>query len=110
MDAEQLGQRIRQLREERGMSQELLGELIARDQRAVSLYENGQRRIFAHDIPKIAHALNVPLAYLYDDVVTEDDLDSALLKEFHRFDTSTRKKMIEIMRLYSEAWTEKKNP
>jgi transcriptional regulator with XRE-family HTH domain len=104
---EQLGQRIRQIREERGISQEQLADLIARDQRAVSLYESGQRRIYAHDIPKIAQALDVPLAYLFDDVVTEGDLDSILLKEFHRFDTGTRKKMIEIMRLFSEAWMEK---
>ena len=109
VDPKQLGQRIRQIREEQGMSQEQLAHLIARDQRAVSLYENGQRRIYAHDIPKIAQALGVPLAYLFEDLVTDDDLDTALLNEFHRFDADARKKMIEIMRLFSEAWIEKDN-
>ena len=102
LEPKQLGQRIRQIREERGISQEQLANLIDRDQRAISLYESGQRRIFAHDIPTIAEALDVPVAYLYGDDDSEDALDAALLREFHRLDSGARKKVVEIMRLFSD--------
>jgi transcriptional regulator with XRE-family HTH domain len=62
---EELGQRIRQAREARGLTQEQLAERIARDQRSVSEYESGKRRIYAHDLPNIARALNVPVMYFF---------------------------------------------
>ncbi len=74
----------------------------------VFTFENcGKRRIFAHDIPRIAAALDVPLAYLYEDYATEDDLDMALLQEFHRLDKPTRKTIVEIMRLFSNVLVDK---
>ena len=105
MDPKQLGQRIRTIREAQGMSQEQLASQISRDQRAVSLYENGQRRIFAHDIPVIAKALDVPISFLYFDGPEEDELDVQLLLEFHRLDDETRTLALQMMRLFSRAFT-----
>jgi transcriptional regulator with XRE-family HTH domain len=101
LEPKQLGERIRLAREARGLSQEQFAELIARDQRSVSEYENGKRRIYAHDLPTIAQALGVPLVYLFEDVLSTDDLDVALLEEFHRLDSNTRKTALEMMRLLS---------
>lgn len=101
MDAKQLGQRIREAREAKGMSQEQLAELISRDQRSVSEYESGKRRIYANDLPTIARALEVPVIYFFQDVMSEDDLDVALLDEFHQLDTEARKTLIEMAKLLS---------
>lgn len=102
LDPKQLGQRIRQAREARGLSQEELGERISRDQRSVSEYESGKRRIFAHDLPTIAQALEVPLIYLFQDVLSKDDLDVALLEEFHELDHQNRQTVLEIIRLLAK--------
>jgi transcriptional regulator with XRE-family HTH domain len=97
---EELGQRIRQAREARGLTQEQLAERIARDQRSVSEYESGKRRIYAHDLPNIARALNVPVMYFFDDALTEADLDATLLEEYHRLDEAGRKLVLEMIRLF----------
>ena len=99
LEPEQLGQRIRQARERLGLSQEELAALISRDQRSVSEYENGKRRIYAHDLPTIARALNVPLIYFYEEVLSEDDLEATLLMEFRRLNVDARKTLIEMTKL-----------
>ena len=84
LDMQTLGQRIRTAREVRGLSQEEFAARISRDQRAVSEYENGKRRISVTDLPHFADVLDVPLSYLYEETITPDSWDAALLKEFHR--------------------------
>lgn len=101
MEPRQIGERIRIAREARGLSQEQLAERIARDQRSVSEYESGKRRIYAHDLPTIARALGVPLIYFYEDVLSKDDLDIALLETFHRMDAEARRTLLEVMGLLS---------
>jgi len=98
------GARIRQAREMRGLSQEEFAALISRDQRAVSEYEQGKRRLSAVDIPKLAKALNVPIIYFYEGEVGLNDLDRALLDEFHRLPTpEARQSAISILREFSQA-------
>lgn len=107
LDSKQLGERIRQAREARGLSQEQLAELISRDQRSVSEYENGKRRIYAHDLPTIAQALEIPLMHLFQDALSEDDLDLALLEEFHQLERSDRETVVEMVRLLSNMVSKK---
>lgn len=102
MHPEQLGERIRRAREARGLSQEDLAEQVGRDQRAVSEYENGKRRIYAHDLPTFARALNVPILYFFEDVPTNDDLDAMLLDAFHQMEAAERKTFIEMVRLLTQ--------
>src|SRR5258708_14236973 len=79
----QLGQRIRTARERIGLSQEVLAEVVKRDQKAISEYENGKRKLPAIELPIYAHALGVPVSYFFDDDFGMDDLDQLLLQEFH---------------------------
>ena len=102
MDAKQLGQRIREAREAKGLSQEQLAELISRNQHSVSEYESGKRRIYANDLPSIAHVLGVSVIYFFQDVMSEDDLDTVLLDEFHQLDREARQTLIEMARLLSK--------
>ena len=97
-----LGQRIRSAREAKGISQEEFAARIGRDQRAVSEYENGKRKITVTDLPHFADVLGVPLSYLYEEALTSDSLDAALLKEFHRLPTARAKQTaIEIVRVFN---------
>ena len=87
----ELGKRIRQARERIGMSQEALAEGVERDQKAVSEYENGKRKLSAAELPTFARVLGVPIAYFFDTEVDLDNLDQILLQVFHTLPTTEDK-------------------
>jgi len=59
-----LGERIRQLRTERGWSQDELAGQVGSDARAISRYENGRITPSLDALIRIAEVLNVSLDYL----------------------------------------------
>ncbi|MEO1163709.1 MAG: helix-turn-helix transcriptional regulator [Chloroflexota bacterium] len=79
MDLLILGERIRQARERLGYSQTELGRLISKDQRAVSEYEHGERRIWVNDLPALAEALEVPILYFFEGDITPEDIEQHIL-------------------------------
>lgn len=100
-----LGERIRIARERKGLSQEELAARIGRDQRAVSEYEHGKRRIAVVDLPTFARVLEVPLLYFFEGELQLEDLDSALLHQFRRLPTSqARASAVELLRVFSDAF------
>ncbi|MBK8025140.1 MAG: helix-turn-helix transcriptional regulator [Chloroflexi bacterium] len=102
MDPAELGIQIKQAREKRGLSQEQLADLISRDQRAVSEYENGKRRIAVTEVPKLARALGVPILYFFSGDLQPDDDDRLLLDHFHRLKRrQDRETALEVMRVLS---------
>ncbi|MBI5670655.1 MAG: helix-turn-helix transcriptional regulator [Chloroflexi bacterium] len=104
MDSKQFGARIRQARERLGMTQEELAERSDKDQRAISEYENGKRRLSAIDLPVLAKVLNVPMMYFFEGEATRHDFDLALLEEFNRLPTTEAKQSaIELLRVFSDA-------
>jgi transcriptional regulator with XRE-family HTH domain len=94
LKSEILGQRIRVRREQLSLSQEQLGELIDKDQRAISEYETGKRRVLAVDLPDLSRALNVPIVYFFSEELSESDLDQTLLENFHHLPTQEYQHMI----------------
>lgn len=100
-----IGDRIRQARDRLDISQEELAERVGKDQRVISQYENGRRRMFADDLIKFAAALQVPIAYFYSDA-DADDLDEILLNEFHLLSTRAAKEtaldLVRVLRAYTE--------
>ena len=104
VDAEVLGIRIRQARERVGISQDDLAAAVAKDQRAISEYENGKRKLAATDLPLFASALNVPLLYFFEGDSEPRDLDAALLDAFHRLGSqSAREAIIDVVRVLTKA-------
>ncbi len=102
MDAKFLGLRIRQARERLGISQEDLAAAVAKDQGAISEYENGRRKLAVTDLPFFATVLEVPIGYFF----TEDDevynLDDALLNYFHQLPSANaRRAALDILRIFS---------
>jgi transcriptional regulator with XRE-family HTH domain len=60
----ELGARVATLRKEQGVTQVQLGEMLGIAQQMVASYEVGRRRIPVSMLPKLAHALAVPLEAL----------------------------------------------
>ncbi len=61
----QLGARVRQLREEAGLSQEALADQAGLDRSYMSGIERGIRNVSILNLVKIAKALNRPLPTLF---------------------------------------------
>jgi transcriptional regulator with XRE-family HTH domain len=102
LDAAWLGIRIRQAREHRQMSQEDLAAAVAKDQRAISEYEAGKRKLAVTDLPRFATVLDVPLMFFFEEDASLHDLDAALLNHFHQLPTpEIRQAAIDILRIFS---------
>jgi transcriptional regulator with XRE-family HTH domain len=100
----ELGQRIRRARERASMSQEDLANAVERDQKAVSEYENGKRKLPATELPTFARVLGVPVSYFFEGEFGVDDLDQLLLQEFHTLPSMEDKQTaIQAVRLISDA-------
>ncbi len=99
-----LGLRIRQARERRGLSQEDLAAAVSKDQRAISEYEAGKRKLAVTDLPTFATVLEVPVVYFFEEDVSLHDLDAALLNYFHALPSpEIRQAAIDILRLFSRS-------
>jgi transcriptional regulator with XRE-family HTH domain len=64
-----IGEKIKFRRQDIGMSQERLAELIGVSFQQVQRYENGRNKISVERIQQIATALSIPVAYFFDDAV-----------------------------------------
>lgn len=106
-DLSLFGKRIKNARERIGLSQEQLAKELRRDQRSISQYENGRRKVLITDLPLFAKVLHVPIAYFFEDIEVEgipDQFDTKLLIEFHRLDKDDHKTTaIKLVRLFSDA-------
>ena len=68
MDVKQkIGQRIKELREKKGMSQKDLAYTADLDRSYIASIENGQRNVSIVNIEKIATALDVTLKDFFND-------------------------------------------
>jgi transcriptional regulator with XRE-family HTH domain len=65
---QRFGQRIRELRQERGLSQEGLAERCGLDRTYISGIERGLRNVALRNIEALAHALGVSIASLFKDI------------------------------------------
>jgi transcriptional regulator with XRE-family HTH domain len=75
-DAE-IGQRVRALRLQRGLSQTELGQLISVTFQQVQKYEKGANRISAGRLQRIAEVLGVPVAYFFAAPAGKETSDAA---------------------------------
>jgi transcriptional regulator with XRE-family HTH domain len=65
---EKFGQRVRELRKARGLSQEALADLCNLDRTYISGIERGLRNVALKNIEAIAQALGVPMSDLFEDI------------------------------------------
>jgi transcriptional regulator with XRE-family HTH domain len=82
------------------LSQEELAAAVSKDQKAISEYENGRRKLAVTDLPKLATVLQVPISYFFEEDTDTHDLDEALLDYFHQFASSEdREALIDMLRI-----------
>lgn len=81
----EVGRRIRQAREARGLTQEALADLVSLTRTSVTNIEKGRQKFLAHTLIDLAAALRVaPVTLLPESAPTpEEELDE-LLKERSR--------------------------
>jgi transcriptional regulator with XRE-family HTH domain len=89
------GEKLRQLRKEKGWSQDKLGEMVKIHGRHIGKYELGQVLPTAEAIIRIATAFNVSTDYLLfdesEDRSSAEIKDIRLLKEFEEVDKMNEK-------------------
>ncbi len=90
----ELGQHIRQARDNIGMSQRDFSEAVGKDQTAISEYETGKRKVPAVELSIFAQVLQVPVSYFYEGYIQPDDLDRLLLNEFRKLPNLEAKQLI----------------
>lgn len=66
LSRQQLGNRIRSLREARGLTQKELAEAIGIGRPSLSQIENGERKLYATELIRLADVINIPIGQLVD--------------------------------------------
>jgi transcriptional regulator with XRE-family HTH domain len=98
----EIGQRIRRARERVGMSQEEFADAVNKDQRAISEYENGKRKVSASELSTFGSVLSVPISYFYEGNFQIDELDQMMLQEFHKLPSNeAREAVLQVIRIFS---------
>jgi transcriptional regulator with XRE-family HTH domain len=104
MESDILGQRIRQARERKGLSQVELAKALGIGQRGISELENGNRKLAVSELPILSEVLGVPVFYFLEDIMQPDDFDQLLLIHFHALHSDDLKKnVIEIVRILARS-------
>ena len=99
-----LGSRIRQARERLNMSQAELAKAVKRDQRAISQYERGDRKLAAVDLPRFAEVLDVPIVFFFEGEVAFEQIDKLIAKELQSLPTQeARETLVRLIQLYSQS-------
>lgn len=84
------------------MSQEDFAGAVGKDQRAMSEYENGKRKVPAVELATFSRVLNVPVSYFYEGDFQIDALDQMLLQEFHQLPSLEAKEAaLQVVRILS---------
>lgn len=87
VSSKKMGEKIKFRRQDLGMSQERLAEVLEVSYQQIQRYESGRNRLNVENIQSIAHALGVPTSYFFEssDIsqpVLESSDERALLKDF----------------------------
>lgn len=96
-----VGQRLRQRRLLVGQTQEQLAESIGVTFQMVQKYEKGSCRVGASRLSQIARALNVPVAYFFDNGQTAKPLSKVAEDTTHLDDDIlSQKETIDLLKAY----------
>ena len=96
-----VGHRIRLRRTLIGMTQEGLGEAVGLTFQQIQKYENGDNRVSASRLYAISQALDVPIAYFFDEMSDQLQMRHGSAVEVPNPDESlTRRKTLELVRAF----------
>lgn len=101
------GRRIKQRREELGMTQEYLAEKIKVSQKSISDYEGERRTNMETDtLIALAEILKKPIGFFFEADINEDGAEGAILNEFRSLPSDASRqfaiKLLRELRSYSQ--------
>ena len=73
-----MGQRLKEARQRKNLSQAELGAIIGRDPSTISNYENGVRSIGNGDLINLAEVLKIPVAFLFGEEFATRDAELSM--------------------------------
>ena len=97
-----IGQRIRNYRTQQKLSQEKLAELSGCHPTYIGQVERGEKNATLESIEKIASALNIPLAQLFEKLGDGEISDSTPLKCYEFLSAKTKTEQEHLYRLLVE--------
>ena len=97
-----IGQRIRNYRTQQKLSQEKLAELSGCHPTYIGQVERGEKNATLESIEKIASALNIPLAQLFEKLGDGEITDSIPLKCYEFLSAKTKAEQEHLYRLLVE--------
>ena len=97
-----IGQRIRNYRTQQKLSQEKLAELSGCHHTYIGQVERGEKNATLESIEKIASALNIPLAQLFEKLGDGEVADSIPLKCYEFLSAKTKSEQEHLYRLLIE--------
>ena len=105
-----LGQRIRNHRTAKGLSQEKLAELSGCHPTYIGQIERGEKNATIESIEKISSALNIPLSRLFEKLGSQEDGTRNIPLECYEFlSAKTKEEQEHIYRILIEMDNYKKN-
>lgn len=97
-----IGQRIRNYRTQQGLSQERLAEMAGCHPTYIGQLERGEKNATLESIEKIASALNISLAQLFEKLRNGETSDNIPLKCYEFLSAKTRQEQEHLYRLLVE--------
>lgn len=97
-----IGQRIRNYRTQQKLSQEKLAELSGCHPTYIGQVERGEKNATLESIEKIASALNIPLAQLFEKLGEGEAFDSIPLKCYEFLSAKSKSEQEQLYRLLIE--------
>jgi transcriptional regulator with XRE-family HTH domain len=97
-----VGSRLRQRRMLLGISQEQLAEMLGLTFQQVQKYERGTNRISASRLFQLARALDTPITWFFDEMVSERGVEREKAEQgAEDSDPMSRRETLELVRVYS---------
>lgn len=101
----ELGARIREIREDQGLSQEQLAERVGTAQSTISQLEQGERNPSYRTLRSLAKALGVSVSYLLGEAEVEElsPEEELLFREYRGLSDAARRQLREYARFLKQA-------
>lgn len=89
-----VGQRIRQIREQRGLSEVELGQLVSVAGATISRYEQGLRKVDADRLPRFAEALRVSPCDFFEPGEGPDSFEEDPADQTEPYSATTQERIV----------------